>query len=83
MSIRHRETKIQLKVDGDIFASIGAITNPEDGTIQWHTRPELEVQVHHMAGMTISLDRNEALELLAFLKHHEQALLDANDPEAL
>ena len=73
------EDRIALKQGGDILARFvpAHIINVQTG----ERRSEALVQIHHVAGMTISLDRNEPLELLAFLKFHEQELLDASDPK--
>ncbi len=73
--MNHRQTRTPLKAHGEIIASIGENTLNEE--------PETEVRIHHLAGMTITLDRNEALALLEFLIDHKQALLGAIDPEAL
>jgi hypothetical protein len=75
------EDRINLKPHGDITARFVPAHVVNLNTHENHD--EAEVQIHHRAGMTISLDRNEALELLAFLKFHEGDLLDAVDPEAL
>ena len=75
------EDRIYLKPHGDIIARFvpAHVVNIQAG----EGHDEAEVQIHHKAGMTISLDRNEALALLAFLKFHEGDLHNAVDPEAL
>ena len=74
-------SKQRLKDHGDILVWMAEVQQrvPPD-----HRKNKfLEVCIHHEAGMTITLDSDEALALLDFLRQREHLLGAATSPEAL